>query len=57
MAVAGILVARDLMYRHEVARSPSASADVRTARSTDCCYNKYYVDEIYDAVFVNGTCC
>jgi NADH-quinone oxidoreductase subunit L len=53
VAVVGILIARAMYLTRSV--SPDAFANAAEGVPYRLLYNKYYVDEIYNAVFVNGT--
>ena len=53
IAVAGILVARAMYLTKSL--SPDTFAEAADGALYRMVYNKYYVDEIYNAVFVNGT--
>jgi len=53
VAATGFLIAYLLYYRH--AASPDAIAEVAGGVPYRILYNKYYVDELYWAVFVRGT--
>jgi NADH-quinone oxidoreductase subunit L len=53
IAVCGILLAH-LMYNRKSIR-PEAFSGLAGGAAYKLIYNKYYVDEIYQAVFVNGT--
>jgi NADH-quinone oxidoreductase subunit L len=53
IAIAGILVARYL-YHHRPELSDTMEQRFRPAHRV--LYNKWYVDEIYDFLFVNGLC-
>ncbi len=53
IAVIGILIARAMYITKSV--SPDVFADAADGSIYRLLYNKYYIDEIYGAVFVNGT--
>ena len=53
IAVAGILVARAMYLTKSL--SPDTFAEAADGAPYRLVYNKYYVDELYNAVFVNGT--
>jgi len=53
IAVVGFLVARAMYLTKSV--SPDTFSEVADGALYRVVYNKYYVDEIYNAVFVNGT--
>ncbi len=53
IAVAGFLVARAMYLTKSV--SPDVFAEMADGAPYRVLYNKYYVDEVYNAVFVNGT--
>jgi NADH-quinone oxidoreductase subunit L len=53
IAVVGFLVARAMYLTKSV--SPETFAQVADGALYRLVYNKYYVDELYEAVFVNGT--
>ncbi len=53
VAIAGILIARAMYLTKSL--SPDVFAEAADGAIYRLVYNKYYVDEIYNAVFVNGT--
>jgi len=53
IAVIGILIARAMYVTKSV--SPEVFAEAADGAPYRLVYNKYYVDELYTAVFVNGT--
>jgi NADH-quinone oxidoreductase subunit L len=53
IAVAGIFVAR-AMYKTRT-MSPDRIADLAGGKIYRTVYNKYYIDELYEATVVNGT--
>jgi NADH-quinone oxidoreductase subunit L len=53
IAIVGFLVARAMYLTKSV--SPDAFAEIADGVPYRVVYNKYYVDELYNAVFVNGT--
>jgi len=53
IAVTGILVARAMYLTKSL--SPDSFAELAHGKPYRVVYNKYYVDELYEAVFVNGT--
>ncbi|MBI3795599.1 MAG: NADH-quinone oxidoreductase subunit L [Deltaproteobacteria bacterium] len=53
IAVAGILLAYQMYYRKTL--SPEVFSSAGGGAFYDLVYNKYYIDEIYQATFVRGT--
>ncbi len=54
VAIIGIVVAR--YFYHHKPEIPGHASKRRSSRCTRLLYNKWYVDEIYDFLFVNGLC-
>jgi NADH-quinone oxidoreductase subunit L len=53
IAAAGILLARAMYLKRSI--KPETFTELAGGRPYQWVYNKYYVDELYEAVFVNGT--